>query len=77
MKEITAKAAEWLKNRSKDPERKPFAKESEAFGAFISELLFDVLRMPFREAWEKHQKGNAPTPPVPDDEFRSLPESAD
>ena len=76
MKEITAKASDWLKSRAKDPERKPFAKESEAFGAFMSEVLFDTLRGPFREAWLQHLKDKAADEkipaPVADDKFRSL-----
>ena len=80
MKEITDKAREWLKSRAKDPERKPFAKESEAFGAFMSEVLFDVLRGPFREAWMQHMKDKAadekPIAPVADDKFRTLPEGS-
>lgn len=78
MKEIKEKAAEWLKNRAKDPERKPFTKELEAFDAFMSELMFDVLRSPFREAWLQQQKEAAEASkliaPVPDDIPRVLPE---
>lgn len=79
MKEITDKALAWLTTRAKDPERKPFVKESEAFGTFMSEVLFDTLRGPFREAWGKHQKNVAdaskPIAPVPDDVPRVLPEN--